>query len=337
MAAEAPGTIGRYQVSEPLGRSSAASCFRAVDPKTNRTVEVRLLSARFAASPAAAEVFARDAEELSRLEHPNLVRVLDFGREGERPFVVTEPFDGKRLAEVLRARRLAIKEAISVWKEMLKGLAHAHQHRVVHRDLHPGAVLVSPDLARVKLTDFGVGRLEVLTGTTGTIATSEFSLGTLQYLAPEQAEGKPPDPRSDIYAAGAIFHEMLTGRAPGGKFALPSQLNTDLPSDVDVLVLKCLARNPAERYGTVVHLLGDLERLEETLKLRLLGEIEGITRSTSRLLGKEGGGGAGAKAGAGAAAGAAGESEAKKGLPVMWVAVAVLVIALLIVAVVVLR
>jgi serine/threonine protein kinase len=140
-------------------------------------------------------------------------------------------------------------------------------------------VVVSPDLSRVKLTDFGVGRIEALAGTTGTIATSELSLGTLHYLAPEQAEGRPADARADIYAAGAIFHEMLTGRPPGGKFTLPSQLDSALTPDVDVLVLKCMARNPAERYGTVVHLLGDLEKLEETLRLRVLAGIEGITRS----------------------------------------------------------
>lgn len=286
MAAEAPATIGRFRVGEQLARGQAAATYRAVDPETNRAVDVRLLSARFAASPAAVEVFEREAAAAARLEHPNLARVLAHGREGERPFVVTEPFEGRRLSEVLRGRRLSVKEAISVWKEVLKGLAHAHQHRVVHRDLQPGAVQVSADLARVKLTDFGVGRMEMLTGTTGTIATGEISLGLLQYMAPEQAEGKPPDVRSDVYSAGAIFYEMLTGRAPGGRFALPSQVNSELPPEVDVLVLKCLARNPAERYGTVVHLLGDLERLEETLRLRLLGELQDISRSTSRLLGK---------------------------------------------------
>jgi serine/threonine-protein kinase len=160
-----------------------------------------------------------------------------------------------------------------------------------------------------------VGRLEALAGATGTIATGEINLGVLGYIAPEQAEGKAPDVRSDVYSAGAIFHEMLTGRAPGAKFGLPSQLNTELPSDVDVLVLKCLARSSAERYGTVVHLLGDVERLEETLRLRLLGELQGISRSTSRLLGKSGEGSA-----------AAAEGGGKKGSPMVWVGVGVTVL-----------
>ncbi|HEV7515339.1 MAG TPA: hypothetical protein VGR07_03475, partial [Thermoanaerobaculia bacterium] len=137
----------------------------------------------------------------------------------------------------------------------------------------------------------------------------------IYYLAPEQAEGKPSDARSDLYSAGVLFHQLLTGRAPSAKFGLPSQLNPELPPEVDTLVLKCLARRPEDRYSNVPHLLGDLARLEETLRLRLLSQLQGISRSTSRLLGQGGSQGAGQ-----------GEGTEKKSPALLWGGVALLVI-----------
>lgn len=191
--------------------------------------------------------------------------------------------EGGSLADVLRERRLDVSEALSVMKGICRGLAHAHQSGALHHHISPQAVLVSPDLSTVKLTGFGATRAETR-GLTSTLHTGAFGLGAFNYLAPEQLEdtGVRPDHRADLYAAGAVFHEMLTGRPPGGKFALPSQINSQLLPETDVIVLKCLARNPSERYATALELLGDLGRLEETQRVRLLSELREIKQSGPR-------------------------------------------------------
>jgi serine/threonine-protein kinase len=190
--------------------------------------------------------------------------------------------EGRSLADVLRERRLDVSEAISVMKGICRGLAQAHQSGVLHHHLSPQAVLVSPDLSTVKLTGFGATRVETQ-GLTSTLNTGAFGLGAFNYLAPEQLEGSArPDHRADIYAVGAVFHEMLTGRPPGGKFTLPSQINSQLLPEMDVIVLKCLARNPSERYATALELLGDLGRLEETQRVRLLSELREIKQAGPR-------------------------------------------------------
>jgi serine/threonine-protein kinase len=186
------------------------------------------------------------------------------------------------LDEILKARRLNVAEAFTVMRGICRALAQAHEQGVVHGHLWPHAVLVSPNLAEVRLTDFGTQ----VPGMTSTVMTGALNLGAFRYLAPEQTEMRPgappPDHRADLYSAGVVFHEMLTGRAPGERFALPSQLNSELPPEADVLVLKCLARNPAERYATAIDLLADLARLEEASRVRLLSELRGIAQAGSR-------------------------------------------------------
>ena len=278
-----PTQIGPYRVVEPLGREGAATLFRAVDPSHETEVLVHLLSSRFVEQPAALERFEREGNALARFPHPNLLQVLATGREADRPYLVTEAFDGVPLDEVLRSRRLSLPEAIHVMKGLCRGLAHAHMHGVVHRHIWPHAIRVSPDLAQIKLTDFGFLRVESL-GTTGTIKTGAISLAAFHYRAPEQTDGLSDneDHRADLYSAGVIFQEMLTGRPPGGRVALPSQLNSELPPATDVLVLKCLARNPAERYATAIDLLADIAKLEDASQIRLITELRGIGRPASR-------------------------------------------------------
>ena len=270
-----PETIGPYRIARPPagqpgsppGRRRAATAYQAT-AADGRAVTVEVMSRALAANPEAVERFHREVEKLSSLDHPNLLRVLTSGED---------PGTG----------RLYLAHA--VFRGILKGLGQLHQRGIVHRDLNPTTVLLSPDLSQVKLTGFGLGKADAPGGTTGTLSTGEVSLANLYYLSPEQTEGKPADARSDLYSAGVLFHQLLTGRAPSAKFSLPSQLNPELPPEVDTLVLKCLARRPEDRYSNVPHLLGDLLRLEETLRLRLLSQIQGISRSTSRLLGKDGG------------------------------------------------
>lgn len=281
---EAPSQIGPYQVTAVIGREGGATLYRAVEPSRGRPVVVHLLSARLSEAPAALERFRREAGALARSPHPNILPVLATGDDGGRPYLVTAPFEGVPLEEVLRSRRLSVGEAISVMKGICRGLAHAHEHGVVHGHFWPHAVRVTPDLSDLKLTDFGFARADAL-GMTGTINTGALSLGAFRYLAPEQTDSRPgappPGHRADLYSAGVVFHEMLTGRAPGERFTLPSQINSELPPETDVLVLKCLARNPTERYASAIDLLADLAKLEETTRLRLITELKGIARAGS--------------------------------------------------------
>lgn len=285
MPAETPTRIGPYRVLELIGKAAATAVYKASDPQ-GRTVAVKLFPGRVTRDPAAVERFHREIRAFAPASrHPHLVQVLETGQHEDRLFVAMEYVDGTSLDRVLERRRLSLQEAFAVLRGICRGLAQAHEHGFLHRHLTPRNVLVSESFDRVEVADVVSSSFEVATDLTGTVSTGEIALAGLYYLAPEQMEGGPVDHRADLYSAGVIFHEMLTGRKPGPRFGLPSQLNAELPPEVDVVVLKCLARRPAERYATAHDLLADVARLEETLRLRVLTEIRGISQAGSRLLG----------------------------------------------------
>lgn len=280
MATDIPQQIGPYRIQEQTSREGGATVFRGLD-RSGRPAAVHLLSARFTENAAAYERFRTEAAALAKVDHPNVLRILGTGQEGDRPYLALEAFGGQPLSEVLRTRQLTTAEAFAVMKGICRGLAHAHEHGVLHRHVWPNAVRVAPDLSQVKLADFGFSHVDALT-TSGTVNTGSLSLGAFHYLAPEQTESRPVDHRTDLYSAGVVFLEMLTGRPPGGRIALPSQVNSSLPPEIDVVALKCLARNPLERYATAIDLLDAIERLEEKMQVRLLSELRGITQPGSR-------------------------------------------------------
>jgi eukaryotic-like serine/threonine-protein kinase len=281
MTADLPAQIGPYRVTELVGRGGSSPVYKAVDPKSGRPVVVRLLSPHLIDNPGAAARFERESRALMSTPHPSLLQILDTGVEGTRPYLVTEWIQAIGLDNVLKERRLSVTEILTVMKGICRGLAHAHQLGVVHHHISPHAILVAPDLSMAKLTEFGFTRIESL-GLTGTVSTGAITLGAFHYLAPEQVDSNAKsDHRADIYAVGAVFQEMLTGRPPTGKFSLPSQSNSELLPETDTIVLKCLASNPSERYATALELLGDLGKLEEALNLRLLSEIRGVTQKAA--------------------------------------------------------
>ena len=287
MPSELPETIGPYRVRELLGRAGGSAVFAAADPR-GRPAAVKLFPAPLGDDPATVERFHRElAAVVAVSRHPNLVHLLETGEQGGRPYLAMELVDGTSLDRVLKQRRVSLPEAFAVMRGVGRGLAHAHQHGLVHRSLTPRNVLVSPDFAVVKVADLGATGYEtVAPSLTATLSTGEIRLGALYYLAPEALDGRSPlDARADLYSAGVIFHEMLTGRSPGPKFGLPSQLNPELPQEVDAVILKCLARRPDERYASAAELLAAVERLEEVLRLRVLTDFRGISHAGSRLLG----------------------------------------------------
>jgi eukaryotic-like serine/threonine-protein kinase len=279
-----PSTLGAYRLGARRGRGRDA-VFEAVDA-AGKPVLIHLLPARLGAG--ASIPFGAAAAALANVKHPEVVRLLDAGEEGGRYFWVAEPFAGEPLGELLRRRRLSVTEAFKLWNGVLRGLGAAHRAGVLHRNLHSGQVLVSPDLARVQVTGFELAPAPSrrdAQGSTATLATGELDLSLLAYLAPEQLDGRPADARSDLYAAGAVFYEMLTGRPPDSRSGLPSHLNPEVPSEVDLLVYHCMARDPAERPASIAALHQEVERLQEVLHLRLLSGVQDLSRSTSRLLG----------------------------------------------------
>ncbi len=273
-------TLGPYRLLERLPARGRFAAWRAADA-AGRPVVVQVLTAPAAATAADTERFAGDAERVAELRQANVLQVLDHGADGGKLYLAVEPAALATLGSQLRGHPLTVEQAIGVFQCILAGLTAAHQKGIVHGEIHPDTVLVSPDLAQVKLTGFGLGRPEGIPGlgSTGTLSTGEVSLAYLAYLAPEQAEGKPASARSDLYSAGMMFNQMLTGKPPASRFTLPTQVNPQLPPQVDALVLKCLAKNPADRYHNVQHLLGDLAQVEELLRLRLMSELKGISRS----------------------------------------------------------
>lgn len=279
-----PARIGPYAILAPLESRGAVQSYRALQAAPNRTVAVHVLPQSMVQDPILLERFHQRAKKIATLEHPNLAQILDIGQEGDLLYVVTEHLAGGSLHELLRQRRLTLPEALQVVKEVAKGLDYAHQQGVLHGDLNPKSILVSTDLKTVKLANLGVSRIE--SGREGeTITTDQMTLGLFHYLAPEQTEHpERVDQRADLYSLGVLFYELLTGRVPVGKFNLPSQLNSDLRSEVDPIVLKCLAEDPSGRYPSARRLIADLDRLEETLRIRLLDELQGLSRSTSKLL-----------------------------------------------------
>jgi serine/threonine-protein kinase len=293
-----PETIGPYRILEPLREGGVSSVYKAVGP-AGAPVALKVFSTKVLASPPAADPqrtgdrtgelvarFHREIRAVVPLSHPNILQVLETGQDGDRLYLATELFGGVSLERLLKQRRLTIPQSIAVLRALCRGLAFAHARGCVHGHLSPRHVLISADLATVKIADFGPSEIDVVSELDSTLRTGAYALGSMVYLAPEQLDrrGAPPDPRSDLYAAGVIFVELLTGRPPTGRLALPSHVNAELPPATDVLVLKCLDRDPAKRYPSATALLADLDRLEEAMRVRLLSHLRGI----SRLLGPPG-------------------------------------------------
>lgn len=284
MSPDLPESIGPYRVQELLGKAGQSAVFRATDP-AGRAVAVKLFPAALSRDPAGVERFHREMRAMAPVtRHPNLVQVLETGQEGDRLYLAMELVPGTSLDRLLKQRRLSLPETFGVMRGICRGLSQGHQHGVLHRSLTPRNVLISPDFSTVKVSDLGATRFETAAPSlTATLSTGEIRLGALYYLAPEILEGSGTvDARADLYSAGVIFHEMLTGRAPGPKFALPTQIDPALSPEIDLVALRCLDRHPAERYANAGDLLAALGRLEETLRLRTLTEIRGISQSARK-------------------------------------------------------
>jgi serine/threonine-protein kinase len=265
---------GRYRVEARIGSGGMADVFRGFDSVLHRTVAIKVLNARFASDAGFVERFRREAQAAARLNHPNIVGVFDHGADDGTQYIVMEFIEGRTLADALEAgRRPSPMQAAEVAQHICEALEAAHAQGVIHRDIKPANVMVTRD-GTVKVMDFGIARL--VSGPETAPQTSAV-LGTAAYLSPEQAQGQRVDARTDIYSLGTVLYEMLAGRPPfTGESPVaiaykqvneqpvpPSHVNPDVPSSLDAVVMRALAKNPANRYQSARDFADDLERVRD--------------------------------------------------------------------------
>jgi len=239
-----------------------ASVYLAEDLRLGRRVAVKILHPQFAADPSFVARFDAEARIVARLSHPNIVQVYDVGHDGDRYYMVMEYIEGDTLKDAIaRQGPFPITRALRVTSSILAALEFAHAHGLVHRDIKSQNVLLTTG-GDVKVTDFGIAR-EMGGSSTPTLTATNMVIGTVQYFSPEQAQGRPATPQSDVYAAGIVLFEMLTGQLPfeaenplavamqqiNQAPPLPTRLNRAIPAPVEAIVLKALTKNPAGRYA----------------------------------------------------------------------------------------
>lgn len=264
---------GRYELHRRLGRGGMAEVYLARDQMLDRPVAVKVLFPALATDAGFVERFRREAQSAANLQHPNIVSVFDWGEANGTYFIVMEYVEGHSLAEILRDQgRLHPDQAAEITSDMATALGFAHRNGVVHRDVKPGNVLIDPD-GQVKVADFGIARAVSDTAEQNLTKTGSV-MGTATYFSPEQARGAPVDPRSDIYSLGCVLYEMCTGHPPFAgdsavaiaykhvqEMPLPMrQVDPSLPETLEAITLKCLAKNPANRYPSALDLSADLQR-----------------------------------------------------------------------------
>jgi serine/threonine-protein kinase len=264
----------RYTVEGPIARGGMADVYLARDQVLDRLVAVKVLFPEFARDPSFVERFRREAHNAASLNHPNIVGVYDWGQEHGTYFIVMEYVEGQSLRDILRAQRtLPAVQAAAIGAEIADALAFAHAHGVVHRDVKPGNVLITPT-GQVKVTDFGISAnpTDAAQGLTQTGSV----MGTATYFSPEQAQGFAVDGRTDVYALGVVLYEMVAGFPPfqaDSPVAVamkhvreqpipPSQFVPDLPPDLDRVILAALAKDLTARYQSADALRDDLVRFE---------------------------------------------------------------------------
>jgi eukaryotic-like serine/threonine-protein kinase len=259
---------GRYKLLEVIGDGGMAIVYRAKDLILDRDVAVKVLRSEFNKDEDFIRRFKREAESATSLDHPNIVSIYDVGEDEEIYFIVMEYVQGKTLKQYIKEHgKLSVEESLHIMKQIVSGMAVAHDHGIIHRDIKPHNILITEN-GTAKLTDFGIA----LAITSATITHTNSILGSVHYFSPEQARGGIANAKSDIYSFGAVLYEMVTGRVPfvgesPVSVALkhlqenviePRRLNPEIPQSVENIILKALAKNPLKRYDNAQELLSDM-------------------------------------------------------------------------------
>jgi eukaryotic-like serine/threonine-protein kinase len=270
---------GRYKLLGRLGSGGMADVWLAEDTMLDRRVALKFLHDRFAQDEQFVERFRREASSAAGLQHPNVVGVFDRGTYDGSHYIAMEYVEGASLNDLIE-RGLSVPEAVEIVRQVLAGARYAHAHGIIHRDLKPQNVLVDAE-GRARVTDFGIARAGA-----SEITQTGSVLGTAQYLSPEQAQGLPVTAASDIYSVGVLLYEALTGRVPfeaespvtvalkqvSERPRPPSELNPAVSRALDAVVLKALAKDPANRFASAEEFLAALDAAEADPSGAALGD-----------------------------------------------------------------
>jgi serine/threonine protein kinase len=271
--------IGKYQIQAVIGRGGMGTVYEAIDPLINRKIALKTMIPGLAENPDLRARFLREAQAAGGLRHRNIVTVYDLGEDKGQPYIAMEFIEGTDLEKVIHKREpLSIEWKLDVIRQICEGLAYAHRNGIVHRDVKPANIRVTPE-GEVKIMDFGIAHLQSSTMTRGGVV-----LGTVHYMAPEQIQGQKVDHRADIFSVGAIAYELIALRKPfdgetitavifkithekADPAALPT---TDYSPGLEAIVMKALARDVKERYQGLDEMHQDLERLVRETAPKLL-------------------------------------------------------------------
>ncbi len=262
----------RYRLIELIGEGGMALVYKAECSLLCRVVAVKILRPQYANDVDFVERFRREARAAASLSHPNVVGIFDVGQEDGINYIVMEYLPGDNLKSIIKKNApLPISRALEITKQIAEALNHAHQRNIIHRDIKPHNILVTPE-GQIKVTDFGIARA---------ISVSSFTqtgevLGSVQYCSPEQAKGEPVGPQSDIYSLGCVLYELLTGRVPfagessiaiamqhlQGEYTSIKEIRTDIPDKLVKIVAKAMDKDLAERYPSALAMTKEITFLQ---------------------------------------------------------------------------
>lgn len=267
--------LGHYRISEKIGEGGTARVYRGRDERLERDVAIKVLPPDALSDESARKRFRKEAVVLSQLNHTNIATIYDFDSEDGMDFIVTEYIAGEGIEEKLVSGAIPEREVVRWGSQLAEGLAAAHEQNIIHRDLKPSNLRIATD-GRLKILDFGIAKpiapLSSEDPTTSPSGSMRFA-GTLPYMAPEQVRGEKLDARTDIWAAGAVLYQMATGHRPFPASGLqvadqilhraparPSFLNPEISPALEATILKCLDKDPDNRYQSARELAVDLRR-----------------------------------------------------------------------------
>jgi serine/threonine protein kinase len=258
--------LGPYRIINQVGQGGMATVYKAYQPSMDRNVAIKVLPRQLAESKEFATRFQQEARIIARLEHPHILPVFDYGESDGVTYFVMRYLEAGTLKSKMAAGPLSLNEIDRLFTQLAEALGYAHSHGVVHRDLKPANALID-EQGNLFLTDFGIAKL--LESAAPHLTQTDAIMGTPAYISPEQARAMPVDQRSDIYSLGIILYELVTGRVPftadtplavilkqvSDPLPLPSMLKPDIPEPIERVILKALAKEPADRYPTAAEFL----------------------------------------------------------------------------------
>ena len=276
---------GRYQVQDRIGTGGMATVYRGLDEVLGRTVAIKTMLPQYANDPSFAARFKQEAQAAAALQSPYIVSVYDWGKDADTYYIVMEYLRGTDLKSGIRKHgALDCKKVAQIGSQIAQALSVAHRHDIIHRDIKPQNIMVQPD-GNIKVMDFGIARAK-----NSHLTQDNSVLGTAHYVSPEQTQGKELGPTTDIYSLGIVMYEAATGQVPfQGDDAIsvalkqvneqpkpPSQLNPNVDPQIEAIILKCMQKNPADRFQTA-------DELYRTLRDYLAGRMQAVNSATAML------------------------------------------------------